>query len=163
MIARGFLVCVFVFAVAGQTWAQGSPSSRGKSADAPHPAFSEVDKRLIRDFFRGQTATTVGAGRSKSAGKGRSAGKGKSVGKGKSNHWPPGLAKRNDLPPGLAMQRKRFGTLPPGLAKRNLPGDLSRRLGKPPPGHERIIAGQDVLLVERATGLIIDILEGMAN
>ena len=157
MIARGFLVCVFVFAVAGQAWAQGSPSSRGKSAGAPHPAFSEVDKRLIRDFFRGLTAKTVGAGRGGSAGKGRSAGKGKS------KQWPPGLAKRNDLPPGLAMRWKRFGTLPPGLAKRTLPGDLNRRLGRPPPGHERIITGQDVLLVERATGLIIDILEGVAN
>ena len=157
MIARGFLVCALVFAVAGQAWAQGSPSSRGKSAGAPHPAFSEVDKRLIRDFFRGLTGKTVGAGRGKWAGKGGSAGKGKS------KQWPPGLARRNDLPPGIAKRWKRFGTLPPGLAKRTLPGDLSRWLGRPPPGHQRIIAGQDVLLVEMATGLIIDILEGVAN
>lgn len=100
--------------------------------------FSELERQLTRDFFRRQGGNF----------------------RGKSTQLPPGLAKRQTLPPGLAMQIQRNGILPPGLAKRNLPPGLASRLPALPPGQQRLIVGNDVVLVERATGLILDVLRG---
>jgi Ni/Co efflux regulator RcnB len=61
------------------------------------------------------------------------------------------------LPPGIAKKVARGGTLPPGIAKRYLPSDLDQRLRPRPAGVERIIVGNDVLLIEAATGLVYDI------
>ncbi len=97
--------------------------------------FSVAEKRIINDFFG-----TGGAVKAK-----RSKGKGKS---GRSGGLPPGLAKRH-------------GTLPPGLAKRDLPPGLASRLPPARPGLGRFIVGNDVVLIETATGLIFDILEGV--
>lgn len=63
------------------------------------------------------------------------------------------------LPPGIAKNLARGKPLPPGIAKRYLPGDLVAGLPSRP-GYERIIAGNDVLLVAVATGIIVDILSG---
>ena len=52
----------------------------------------------------------------------------------------------------------RNGRLPPGLEKRRLPGDLYDDLGSFEDGTEPQIVGTDVLLVETATGVILDIL-----
>lgn len=90
-------------------------------------------------------------------------GKGKKAGKGAKNGLPPGLAKKEALPPGLQKQLERGGTLPPGLAKRSLPADLRARLGPPAAGTERLIAGTDVVLVEKATGVVLDILRDAAR
>ncbi len=62
------------------------------------------------------------------------------------------------LPPGLAKQLRRNGTLPPGLRRNYLPPGLSARLPGLPPGHARVLVGNDVLLIQQATGLILDIL-----
>jgi hypothetical protein len=51
--------------------------------------------------------------------------------------------------------------LPPGLAKR-LPADLLARLGRHH-GAEAQLVGTDVLLVDTATGVILDILRNAAN
>lgn len=79
--------------------------------------------------------------------------------KGKSGELPPGLAKRKTLPPGLARHLQRHGTLPPGLQKRTLPEGLEARLPRLPHGQERVIVDNDVVLIEEATGLILDIIE----
>lgn len=100
--------------------------------------FSELERRLTRDFFRRQGGNF----------------------RGKSKQLPPGLAKRRTLPPGLARQIQRNGILPPGLARRTLPPGLASRLPALPPGQQRLIVGNDVVLVERATGLILDVLRG---
>ncbi len=76
---------------------------------------------------------------------------------------PHGLAKKKALPPGLARQLKRNGKLPPGLEKRQLPGDLHDRLPVPPAGHERVVVGQDVVLIETASGLIRDIIRDVVR
>lgn len=61
------------------------------------------------------------------------------------------------LPPGIAKNLARGKPLPPGIAKKAIPGDLRNRLpGRQ--GYERIIVGNDVLLVTAATGIIVDIL-----
>jgi hypothetical protein len=82
--------------------------------------------------------------------------------KGKSKGLPPGLAKRGgNLPPGLQKQLKKNGQLPPGLQKRlePLPGDLSMRLPRLPDYWERVIVERDVILLDRRTNRILDIIE----
>jgi hypothetical protein len=64
------------------------------------------------------------------------------------------------LPPGIAKNLARGKPLPPGIAKQFLPGELEGRLPRRP-GYERLIVGDSVYLIEQATGLILDILEGV--
>ncbi len=90
--------------------------------------FGEDEREIIEDYF----------GRGVKTGK-----KGK---KGKS------------VPPGLARQLERKGTLPPGLAKKALPPGLTDRLPPTRAGQERVIVGDDVVLVETVTGVILDII-----
>ena len=73
---------------------------------------------------------------------------------------PPGLAKRDELPPGLQMQLQRFGRLPPGLDKCDLAPDLLGQLPARNPRHKLIAVGNDVLLVDLATRVILDVLHG---
>ena len=119
--------------------------------------FKEVEKRAIEEFFGKKAAAKDDNGGKKS----KKAKKGKDKGKGRSKGLPPGLAKRDSLPPGLQKRLEKHGSLPPGLAKRDLPADLKSKLPKPPPGLERIIAGDDVVLLEKATGKILDVMEGV--
>lgn len=73
---------------------------------------------------------------------------------------PHGLAKRGgDLPPGLERHLEKYGHLPPGLETRELPDDLKKRLPKAHKGTKRVIVNDDVLLIEEATGVILDILK----
>jgi hypothetical protein len=109
--------------------------------------FSEIEKRIIERYFGNDEET--GEAKDK---------KGKAY-KGKSKGLPPGLAKRNTLPPGLARHVRLYGALPPGLQKRNLPEDLEALLPERPYGQERVVVGDDVLLLEKVTGLILDVIE----
>ena len=75
---------------------------------------------------------------------------------------PPGLAKRGgNLPPGLQKKLDRDGKLPPGLQKRlePLPVDLDRRLPRLPEYYERVILERDIVLIDRRTNRILDIIE----
>jgi hypothetical protein len=77
---------------------------------------------------------------------------------------PPGLAKRGGkLPPGLQKHLDKNGTLPPGLQKRlePLPQDLDSRLPRLPDYWERVILERDVILVDRRTNRILDIIENV--
>lgn len=149
------------------------PAGAQTSTAAAQGVFNAVEKKIIQDFFTknknpeslGQPAGAT-AGQAKKAKKGKKAKKAKKAKKGKkgkSGEMPPGLAKRKTLPPGLAKQLERNGTLPPGLAKRDLPSGLAAALPKTKRGRQRLIVGDDVLLVETATGLILDILRGAAS
>jgi hypothetical protein len=83
---------------------------------------------------------------------------------GPSKGLPPGLAKRGGkLPPGLQKHLDKNGTLPPGLQKRlePLPHDLDLRLPRLPDYWERVILGRDVILVDRRTNRILDIIENV--
>jgi hypothetical protein len=104
-----------------------------------------------------------GGGKSKKKGKGKVKTASGGGGKGKSGEMPQGLAKRDELPPGLAMQLERNGKLPPGLAKRDLPSDLDDLLPRRRGGLERLIVEEDVVLIDRETGTIMDILDGAAR
>ncbi len=61
------------------------------------------------------------------------------------------------LPPGIAKKVARGGSLPPGIAKRYFPGELLGQL-PPRPGQQWIFMGTDVVLLNTATQLIMDVL-----
>jgi hypothetical protein len=67
------------------------------------------------------------------------------------------------MPPGHAKQLARNGTLPPGIAKKQLPGDLIGRLPSVPRGYDRVIIGNDVVLVQISTNTIMDIIQGVVR
>ncbi|NIJ42429.1 hypothetical protein FHS78_002723 [Parvibaculum indicum] len=64
------------------------------------------------------------------------------------------------LPPGIAKNLQRGKPLPPGIAKRYLPSALQAQLPSRD-GYERLLVGNDVLLVKAATGIIVDVLTGI--
>jgi len=74
---------------------------------------------------------------------------------------PPGLAERERLSPGLQRQIERNGTLPPGLAKRGLPSDLRARLPERPAGQDYRVVGDDIVLIDVATRVILDVMKGV--
>lgn len=79
---------------------------------------------------------------------------------------PPGLAKRGDnLPPGLQKKLARDGQLPPGLQKRvePLPIDLDRQLPRLPENWQRVVVERDVILIDRRTNRILDIIENVID
>jgi hypothetical protein len=83
---------------------------------------------------------------------------------GPSKGLPPGLAKRGGkLPPGLQKHLDKNGRLPPGLQKRlePLPPDLDTRLPRLPDNWERVILDRDVILVDRRSNRILDIIENI--
>lgn len=117
--------------------------------------FSEIEKRTIGEYYKGRYGRDDDEddnGKRKKTKKNK-----KHKGK-KHKGLPPGLAKRETLPPGLAKQLKRNGTLPPGLAKRELPSSLESMLPATSPYYERALVDNDVVLIEKATGVIMDIL-----
>lgn len=106
---------------------------RDTSSSGPSTAlvvhFSDHDRRLVQDYYRGK-----GGGRYKKT--------------------PPGLAKRDQLPPGLAKR----DTLPPGLQGRNLPADLESRLTPLPAPYVRVIVGGDIVLMHGRTRVVVDLM-----
>ncbi len=73
---------------------------------------------------------------------------------------PPGLAKRNgNLPPGLAKRDR----LPPGLQGDPLPSDLEKQLAKLPSTYLRVRIGQDIVLMDRKTRVVFDVIYGIAR
>jgi hypothetical protein len=142
---RLFLISLLVVTVSlpVQAGAEMGKAAVEKAIDA---GFSELERQIIEKYFGGypdEETEVEDEGKVKSKKKG----------------LPPGLAKREKLPPGLERQLQRNGTLPPGLAKRELPADLDQQLPEPPEGFERTIVANAVILVEKATGRIADIIK----
>ncbi len=77
-------------------------------------------------------------------GKKRKHNKKKKYKKKKKKHLPPGLAKRDKLPP--------------GLQGRYLPAELERRLSPLSGSYARVVIGSDLVLLNRDTNIILDIL-----
>jgi hypothetical protein len=72
---------------------------------------------------------------------------------------PPGLAKRGgNLPPGLAKRDK----LPPGLQGEPLPYDLEKQLTRLPSSYVRIRVGEDIVLMDGNTRVMVDVVYGVA-
>ena len=78
----------------------------------------------------------------------------------KNKGLPPGLAKRSGhLPPGLAKRDR----LPPGLQGDALPYELERRLSRLPSSYVRVRIGQDIVLIDRNTRVIFDVVYGIGK
>jgi hypothetical protein len=71
---------------------------------------------------------------------------------------PSAFAGAEPLPPGIARKVARGGALPPGIAKKTLPGGLRTQLPARD-GQEWRVVGTDVLIVELATNVIVDVLK----
>lgn len=107
--------------------------------------FSEIERRTIVEYYRGRFGRPVHEQSRQRPTKNQKG-------------LPPGLARRDRLPPGLEQQLQRNGHLPPGLEKRDLPDGLERLLPPRRAQYRRVVVDNDVLLIEVATGLILDIL-----
>jgi hypothetical protein len=127
---------------------------QGLAERVARAAFSATERTLIEEYFGKQASEASTGGQEQGGNNGKEKG-GKKM--------PHGLAKRDSLPPGLQRQLEKNGTLPPGLAKRDLPADLTTRLPARNDGTERVIVDSDVVLVEAATGVVLDILRGVVN
>lgn len=110
----------------------------------------EVEQRILRDYYQRRLddwEKTEGGGKAK-----------KNKNKHHAKDLPPGLAKRGELPPGLRKQLVKNGHLPPGLEGRDLPNDLLSSLPPLDPAYRYAIADDRVLLIKRATNVILDVL-----
>jgi hypothetical protein len=76
---------------------------------------------------------------------------------------PPGLARREHLPPGLEKQLRERGTLPPGLQKKiqPLPPELESQMQKIPTGFRRVVIAGQVILMNRKTSRIYDVIRNV--
>lgn len=111
----------------------GAVRLKGKNASLT-VGFSNDDRRYVQSFY------------------------GSKKKKKKHKKTPPGLAKRGNLPPGLRKQVQRNGQLPPGLQGRGLPGDLEGRLSRLPDGYIRLIVEKDLVLMNKRTGVVVDVM-----
>ncbi len=117
--------------------------------------FSEIERRVIDQYYRNTVTRERRDDRGRDDARGRK-GRHKSKGRGKGRRHG-GKGKSGSMPPGLA----RRSSLPPGLARRDLPRDLFRSLPPPPKGTRRLIVDQNVVLVDIATNVVLDLLEGV--
>ena len=84
----------------------------------------------------------------------------------RSSGLPPGLAKRGgNLPPGLEKQLERNGTLPPGLQKKlqPCPVELERELPPLPADYHRAVIGASIVILNRHTNVIVDIMKDVVR
>ena len=142
---RILLILTFLFAVS-------APPVQAQTTDVIGQVFSAVEKKIIKDFFGKQAADAISGTKKDKKDK---------KDKGKKNKNAKG--KSGELPPGLQKHLEKYGTLPPGLAKKELPPGLAKRLGSTRSGLERLIVGDDVMLVEAATGVVLDIIKDIVT
>jgi hypothetical protein len=98
---------------------------RGRAGDI---VFSDHDRSIIRDFFRGRYS-----------------------------NLPPGLAKRGGkLPPGLEKQLQRNRKLPPGLQRHvePFPQELEARLPRLPDRTSRVVLGRRAIIVDDQNNIL---------
>ncbi len=143
---RRFLILLFALALlpAGSLASQGKGQGKGKGKghsdqdddrSAKGVIFAQQDREIIINYFHGG-----------------------------SSGLPPGLAKRGgNLPPGLERQLERNGTLPPGLQKKlqPFPPELERQLPPCPPSYQRGVIGVHVVVFNRSTRLIVDVIKNV--
>jgi len=71
---------------------------------------------------------------------------------------PDAVGKVKELPPGIRKKLARGGAMPPGIAMQALPDGLHRQL-PPRNGQHYEIIGTDIILIETATRVIVDVLK----
>jgi Ni/Co efflux regulator RcnB len=105
------------------------------------PVFTESEKRILEEYAKQHQPDPGNSSGNKKGGK-----------KGSAGH--------KSLPPGIAKNLQRGKPLPPGIAKHTLPEDLESRLPQRK-GYERVIVDGRIILIEQATGVVRDVLEGV--
>ncbi|GAB4512418.1 MAG: hypothetical protein Tsb0026_16320 [Sulfuricaulis sp.] len=75
------------------------------------------------------------------------------------NYYKKFYKNKKGLPSGLARRDK----LPPGLQGDSLPYGLEKQLTKLPSSHVRIRVGQDIVLMDRNTRVVFDVIYGVGN
>lgn len=138
---RRIIVIAFAFslALAGPAMGQGNSNGNGKKSQnqtGVQPSGAALTVSLITTFERSTILGYI------------------------QNHQgnpSSGFAGMKPLPPGIAKKLARGGSLPPGIAKRYFPSDLMGQL-PPRPGQQWLVMGTDILLIDAATQLILDIL-----
>jgi len=158
LILFATLICTYTAPVAAQS---GSEITKRLA----NVVFTELERQIMTEYFGRNRLTSEDEREAEYSARGDrkkdKKAKGHKKGKGNKRGLPPGLAKKKRLPPGLARQLDRKGKLPPGLAKRELPRRLDNHLPDPWPGTERKIVGNDVVLLEKGTDLILDVLRNV--
>lgn len=119
-------------------------ADKSLTKDLVHIAFTAAERQAMERYFSDHHENHVTQ-------HGKKNGKSDKKQKG----LPPGLAKRHELPPGLAKRQQ----LPPGLAKKALPADLVSQLPPVREGLERAIIAGSIVLIDIATGVVLDIIE----
>jgi hypothetical protein len=114
--------------------------------------FSDEERRIIRDVL--DVATGQSNQDDDKEHENNNKNKNNKGNKGKGN---------KGLPPGIAMKLERGGTVPPGIAKRDLPDDLVSRLPARTDGALRQIVGDDVVLIEKGTEIILDVIRDVVG
>ncbi|WP_404426613.1 hypothetical protein [Thalassospira australica] len=140
LLAGSTLLAVMVLTA---TAAASKPAAAPVYEIAQSGGFSQEERRIIYDVL---DAVDRNIGDDENRGKG---GKNKGNGKG-------------GLPPGIAMKLERGGTLPPGIAKRDLPVDLQSRLPYRSDAIRQIV-GNDVVLIEKGTDIILDVIRDVVR
>ena len=109
--------------------------------------FTPQERQMIREYYSKEIIEQAGGVK----------------GKGKKG-LPPGLAKKEKLPPGIRKQLQRNGTLPPGLEKKMepLPKEVEVRMKQLPPEYTRVVIGTDVIILDKTTQKILDIIHDVA-
>lgn len=119
---------------------------------------TEYERAVIREYLRQRGYW--GDGRYDDGYEDRGRGRGNGRGR---NGLPPGIQRQVDqgrgLPPGLARQLQEGRGLPPGLQTQALPNDLLRQLPRRE-GTRRVIVDRNIVLIDTATNVILDILYG---
>jgi hypothetical protein len=139
-VILSILLAIILFAtpmlVHGKAKGKGGGDPHGSAEVGGHPAaFLPEERQLIVTYLQGSPSGL-----------------------------PPGLARRGgQLPPGLQKHLQRNGTLPPWLQKRlqPLPTTLEIQLPSLPDIWHRVILGSHVLLIDRRTNQILDVLENV--
>ena len=145
-----FLSILFLFPTFAVCGDQAIGEITDKAVDA---AFSELERQIIEGYYGEEKKADRGEDEDQEADrKERKEKKDKKSTKKRKD-------KEKDLPPGIAKKLERGGQLPPGIAKRYLPEDLESNLPKTKEGFERVVSDGKVLLVETATGVIVDMID----
>lgn len=78
-----------------------------------------------------------------------------------SRDYSPTRYVMRDLPPGIERQIRTRGHYPPGLRMRAMPPELLRVLPPAPRGYDRVLIGNDAVMIDTTSGAIVDIIRGV--
>lgn len=134
---------VLLLAAAGPALAQGKSDSKGKGN--PGKPDNDVSSEEV---IEGVTAGVLGSVLNDDE---------RRIIRNYFGEHPKAAGKVKELPPGIRKKIARGGTMPPGIAKQVLPDGLHRQLPQRD-GYDYEIVGNDVVLVEDATRVIVDVL-----